>query len=204
MKSKFTLLFVPAMASLCFAQGDSVSKNEVALGLGGIPALTRSNTPSLDAGSGVAFQVNYGRQLLRADKVAIYGEFNFLASPLREVSSSVSSVTREFATLYLTPGIRVKLFPRSKVSLYAVAGGGYGDYEQSKMRIDGRPNPAPREISRAVVDFGAGVDVWAWRFIAFRGEARDFFTGSPNYNLSTIFGGQHNIVATGAVVLRWH
>jgi hypothetical protein len=172
--------------------------------LGGIPSLPRSNTPSLDAGSGVALQVNYGRQLLRADMVAIFGEFNFLASPLREVSSSVTSATRDFASLYLTPGIRVKLFPRSKFSLYAVAGGGYGDYEQSRMRIDGRPNPAPREISRGVVDFGTGVDVRVWRFIAFRGEARDFFTGSPNYNLSTISGGQRNVVATGAVVLRWH
>jgi hypothetical protein len=34
-------------------------------------------TPSLDAGSGVAFQVNYGRRLLSGREVALYGEFNF-------------------------------------------------------------------------------------------------------------------------------
>jgi hypothetical protein len=48
------------------------------------------------------------------------------------------------------------------------------------------------------------VDVRVWRFIAVWGEARDFFTGSPDYNIATISGGQHNVVATGGIVLRWH
>ena len=47
-------------------------------------------------------------------------------------------------------------------------------------------------------------DVHVWRFVALRGEARDFYTGSPNYNIASISGGQHNIVATGAFVIRWH
>jgi hypothetical protein len=204
MKSKLKLLMLPAMAGLCFAQEESAGKNELALGLGGIPALSRSNAPGLDAGSGVALQVNYGRQFLSFRKVAILGEVNFLASPLRDVSSSVATATHDFASLYLTPGIRVKLFPASKFSPYAVVGGGYADYEQSTTRIDGRPNPVSREIARGVFDFGAGVDVRVWRFIALRAEARDYFTGSPIYNISTISGGQHNIAATGGVVLRWH
>jgi len=92
----------------------------------------------------------------------------------------------------------------SKISPYAVVGGGYADYEQSLTRIDNRPNQASRELSRGVFDFGAGVDVRVWRFVALRGEARDYYTGSPNYNVASISGGQHNIVATGAFVLRWH
>ena len=83
-------------------------------------------------------------------------------------------------------------------------GGGYADYEQSLTRIDGRPNQASRELARGVFDFGAGLDVHVWRFVALRGEARDFYTGSPNYNISSISGGQHNVVATGAFVLSWH
>jgi len=61
MKTKFTVLFLTAFAALCFAQEDTAPTNELAFGLGGVPALSRSDTPSLDAGSGVAFQVNYGR-----------------------------------------------------------------------------------------------------------------------------------------------
>jgi hypothetical protein len=50
-------------------------------------------------------------------------------------------------------------------------------------RIDGRPNQVSPELARGVFDFGARVDVHLWRFLAIRGEARDFYTGSPNYNI---------------------
>ena len=98
----------------------------------------------------------------------------------------------------------MKFLPASRLSPYVAVGGGYADYEQSTKQIDGRPNTAPRELARGVFDFGAGFDVRVWRFLALRGEARDFYSGSPNYNLAGISGGQHNVVATGAVVVRWH
>jgi opacity protein-like surface antigen len=202
MKAKLTLFLLPA--ALCLAQEDTAHKNELAFGLGGIPALSRSNSPSLDAGSGVAFQANYGRRFLRANKWALYGEINFIASPLREVFSSVTTATHDFASLYVTPGIRVNLRPASRISPYGVIGGGYADYEQSFTRLDGQRNQASRELARGVFDFGAGVDVRIWRFVALRGEARDFYTGAPNYNVQSISGGQHNVVVTGAFVLGWH
>jgi opacity protein-like surface antigen len=199
---KFALLLLPA--AFCLAQESAAPKNELAFGLGGIPALSRSDSPRLDAGSGVAFQVNYGRRIVNGNTVALYGEINVIANPLRDVSTAITTSTHDFASLYVTPGIRVKFRPASRISPYAVVGGGYADYEQSSTRIDGRPNPAPRELARGVFDFGAGVDVRVWRFVALRGEARDFYTGSPNYNVASISGGQHNVVATGAFVLRWH
>jgi opacity protein-like surface antigen len=177
MQTRLTLLLLSAFAITSFAQEDAAHKNEPDFGLGGIPALSRSNTPSLDAGSGVAFQVIYGRLLLSGHNLGLYGEFNFLASPLRDVSSSVPTATHDFASLYLTPGIRVKFKPASRISPYAVAGGGYADYEQSTTRIDGQPNPVSRQLARGVFDFGAGVDVRVWRFIILRGEARDFTPG---------------------------
>ncbi len=152
----------------------------------------------------MAFQVNYGRRFLKGRKVALYGEINALANPLRDVSSSIPTATHDFASLYITPGIRVKFLPTSRISPYALVGGGYADYEQSTTRIDGQPNPVSRELARGVFDFGAGVEVHVWRFVALRGEARDFYTGSPAYNLAGVSGGQHNVVATGALVLGWH
>jgi hypothetical protein len=58
-KTEFTL---PAMAVSCLALEDTAHKNELAFGLGGLPALTRNEAPSLETGSGVAFQMNYGRR----------------------------------------------------------------------------------------------------------------------------------------------
>jgi opacity protein-like surface antigen len=204
MRAIHTLLLLPAIAVLCSGQEQSAPKNELAFGLSGLPSLSRSDAPSLNAGAGVGLQVNYGRRFLEGNKFALYGEVNFLASPLREVSSSVTSATKNFASLYITPGVRLKVLPKSRISPYFAIGGGYADYEQSTTEINGQPNPASRQLARGVFDFGAGVDVHVWRWVALRGEARDFYTGSPNYNLASISGGQHNVVAGGAVVLRWH
>jgi hypothetical protein len=76
-------------------------------------------------------------------------------------------------------------------------GGGYADYEQSTTEINGQRNPASRELARGVFDFGAGVDVRVWRWVALRGEARDFYSGSPDYNVASLSGGQHNVFAAG-------
>jgi hypothetical protein len=89
----------------------------------------------------------------------------------------------------------VKFKPASSVSPYAVVGGGYADYEQSTTRIEGQSNSASRELARGAFDFGAGVDVRVWRFVALRGEARDLYTGSPGYNVAAISGGPVGFVA---------
>src|SRR5439155_1679027 len=64
------------------------------------------------------------------------------------------------------------------------------------------PN-ALRYIHRGAFDFGAGLDTKLRRWIGARGEIRDFYTGSPAYNLPGITGGQHNVVASGGFVLKW-
>jgi opacity protein-like surface antigen len=197
-------IFLAAAAAVGLAQEGEEHKNELAFGLGGLPSFSRNDAPNLSAGSGVGFQVNYGRRFLDRNRFALYGEINFLASPLRDVSSSITSATKNFASLYVTPGVRLKISPRSRISPYFAIGGGYADYEQSTAQLDGRPNPGSRQLARGAFDFGAGVDVHVWRFVALRGEARDYYTGAPNYNVPSISGGQHNLVATGAFVLQWH
>src|SRR5258707_11980182 len=93
MKAKFTLLLLPAMAAICLAQEETAHKNELAFGLGGIPALSRAATPRLDAGSGVALQMNYGRRFLTGNNAALYAEIIFLGRPLRDLSPSVTTAT---------------------------------------------------------------------------------------------------------------
>ena len=140
---------------------------------------------------------------MAGNKIALYGEVNLLASPLRDVSSNIASATKNFASLYVTPGVRLKFFPTSAISPYAVVGGGYADYEQSTALLNGQANPASRELARGVFDFGAGVDVHVWRCIALRGDARDFYTGAPAFNLASITGGQQNVAISGGFVVRW-
>lgn len=182
---------------------ESAPQHEIGLTLGGFFGSNRKLPQGpLELGGGAALQANYGYKFVERSKAALYGEVHFLASPQRLVSSIDQSLTRDIATIYVTPGIRVKFFPRAAMSPYFAVGGGYAVYEQSLNRLDGQPNPAPRTIHRGAFDFGAGVDVKFWRFVGLRGEIRDFYSGSPAYNAPSP-SGQHNVMAGGGFVLRF-
>ncbi len=173
-------------------------KHELGLTLG---RLTGGSRGEVDLGGGTALQANYGVRIAGGGAAAFYGEFTLLASPLRDVASPNSLATRDFATLYLTPGLRVKLAPGSSVSPYIAFGGGYALYEQSTHQRNGLPNPAPRHVHRAAFVYGGGVDVRLEPWLALRGEIRDFYTGSPAFNVR-VPGRQHNIAVSGGFVLR--
>jgi len=192
------LLLLPLSA---LAQ-EHAPKNELAFQLSGFAATNRE-APSLRLGSGIALQSNFARRIFEKRSYALYGEVHFLASPLREVRSTVDTATRDVATLYVTPGVRVKFAPRSRVSPYLAGGGGLAWYEQSRTQLNGSPNAAPRELLRGAFGLGGGVDVGVLRWLALRGEIRDFYTGAPAYNLAWIRGGQHNVAIGAAFVIRW-
>ncbi len=179
-------------------------KHELGLTLGRLEKGSRGAAPTnLELRSGTALQANYGYRLMGGEKASLYGEVHMLASPLRDVSSTNLTLTRDVASLFVTPGLRLKFAPLARVAPYVAIGGGYALYEQSTSRIDGQPNSAPRSIHRGAISVGGGVDVRFWRFISFRAEIRDFYTGSPAFNSAAITGGQHNVVAGGGFVLRF-
>ena len=39
--------------------------------------------------------------------------------------------------------------------------------------------------------------------LVLRGEVRDFFTGQPRLNIARSGGGQHNVIVSGGIVLRF-
>lgn len=188
------LLLIPALA---FAQEPAVSRNELAFQLGGL-------TSSANLGPGVGLQANYGRRLWVGRNAALYSEVHLLASAQRIVDSADNRATRDVASLYITPGVRLKFFPTATLSPYLAVGGGVAWYEQSRTDLAGRTNPAPRELLRGAFDFGGGADLRVRRWLSLRSEIRDFYTGVPAYNLVTVRGGQHNPVAGAALVIGWH
>ena len=179
------------------------ARHEVGLTLGGLLSSERTgDATQLNLGSGIAFQANYGYRLLGSRNIALFGEVHLLASPLRNVTSTDSTLTRDVASLFITPGIRVKFFQSRRIAPYAAIGGGWADYEQSTLTLGGAANSAPRTVNHGAFDYGGGFDVKLWRFVGLRTEIRDFYTGSPSYNTGQIHGGQHNVVAGGGLVLR--
>jgi opacity protein-like surface antigen len=178
-------------------------QHEIALTLGRAAGQSRSAPAgTLSIGGGTAFQANYAYRFARIKKADIWGEAHFLATPLQQVESVNRAATRDYASLYVIPGVRVKFAPGARLSPYVAIGGGYALFEQSLSRIDGSPNPAPRFTHRGALAFGGGLDVRVWRFLSARWEVRDFYSGNPTFNTPVVGSGMHNIVVGGGIVLR--
>jgi len=172
--------------------------------LGGVLKQDRKiGSSSLSLGSGMSLHANYGVRLAGGDKAAVYGAVNFIASPLRDVTTANRLAIRDFATIYLTPEIRVKLAPGSPIAPFVFAGAGLAVYEHSLLNIAGAASGVARTSNTGTVTYGAGVDVRGWRWIGLRGEIRDNYTGSPLFNAGSGAGRQHNPTVAGGLVLRF-
>jgi hypothetical protein len=66
----------------------------------------------------------------------------------------------------------------------------------------GGPNPGS-STNTGVLQFGVGLDVWIWSRWGARMEARDFYSGIPDYNVDTGRSRQHNYYVGVGVIHRF-
>jgi len=100
---------------------------ELAFSLGGIPGQIRSfhgSAGTAQISADRSFGINYGHHFLGANIAALYGEVEFAAIPNRGVTSATATVPQSYASLYFTPGLRLKFFPSCRLSPWAAIGGG--------------------------------------------------------------------------------
>jgi len=197
----FALLFLAAGTITVPARAQN---QELTFSLGGIPGQARSlkgsnSTAQISADRSLG--LNYGHRLLGVKVATLYGEVEFVALPNRPVASG-TVVPHDYASLYVTPGLRLKFFPNSRLSPWCAIGGGYALYEESAQLSNGQ-NTTNKFLNRGVFEYGGGLDYRLFRFIGLRGEIRDFFSGNPNLNNALSSGTQHNVVASGGIILHF-
>jgi len=129
----------------------------------------------------------------------------YLEVPIAGISSQKITVGTPSATLdhlttiFVTPGVRLKLLPISPISPWVSAGFGLAHYSSEDAGV----------TNKGAVQFGGGVDFKTrLPVLAIRAEARDFLTGDPKFALvppRTRSGGlhHHNILVGGGFVLRF-
>ena len=180
--------------------------NDITFSLGGIPSQSRPfrgpATGSTQISADVSLGANYGHRFLDAEFVALYAEIQFVALPNRSVTAATAVVPQNYASLYVTPGLQLKVLPRARLSPWAALGCGYALYEQSAKLSNGQ-NTTNEFLNRGVFDFGGGLDYRLFRFFGLRGEVRDFVSGNPNLNVALSSSTQHNIVASGGISVRF-
>jgi len=200
------LLVFLALALLAATSPAVAQSNDITLSLGGIPSQSRSfrspSAGSVQISPDVSLGANYGHRLLDTEFTAIYGEILFVALPNRRLTAPTTTVPQNYASLYVTPGLRLKVLPTARLSPWVAVGGGYALYEQSAKLSNGQ-NTTSKFLNRGVFDFGGGLDYRLFRLFGLRGEVRDFVSGNPNLNVALSSSTQHNIVASGGISVRF-
>jgi hypothetical protein len=133
-------------------------------------------------------------------------EIEVTVLPPRIVKSLSEAVPQSYDSLYVTPGLRLEFVPRAPLRPWIVAGGGYTLYLQSQVLTNGQKFSV-HIVNRAAIDYGGGLDYRVWRSkhyswsLNLRGQVRDFVSGNPSFNAPLTSSVQHNIVASGGVVV---
>lgn len=151
---------------------------------------------------GYALGASYAHRFIESGRTSLYAGVELVANPQRTISSPNAFVTRDVATLYVTPHVMAKFRVSERFTPWALVGGGVSLYEQSEFVTGGNRNPASRDVTHGAFVYGGGVDVPVWRSVSLRGHIEDFYTGNPSYNVP-VSGGQHNVLVGAALVYGW-
>jgi hypothetical protein len=193
----FTAFAVALLAVGCVS---AQSSDEFSLTVG---ALSGGNPNAvggpLDLGSNVAFQANFAHRYRDMKWAALYFEVNVMGSPVRHLSGTPVSATNTLRSVFVTPGLRLQFAPQERLTPFLDAGGGYAFYDSSSTSIAGGVTPSSGTTSTYAVDFGGGVDIVASKRYVIRTDARGFYTGHPNFGV-TSSGGLFNFVLSAGVV----
>jgi hypothetical protein len=112
----------------------------------------------LDVAGG--FQINYAFQLIETVAGRLYVEVPFILTGAVRTSAAFGQVSTSVgSTIFLTPGVRWKFTPWSRLSLYAAAGGGLASFDGLyASTINGRKVAQLGRSSTGAFEFGLGLD----------------------------------------------
>jgi hypothetical protein len=213
-QARFAVLAMVVFASSAVA-GAQDYKNEVTGIIGRMfisdQGISGPNAPSINpfvrSGHGLTFEVNYSHSLWFTPIYQISGEVPAAFNLDEKLGSGGPVVPISYRQIFVTPALRLNLFPATAVSPWVSFGGGFAYFtENSQLIYDAGPNPG-KSTTSGVLQGGLGLDVNPFqhhlRQLGFRGQVRDFWSGTPDLPLAdTGKTRQHNYFAGGGVI--WH
>ena len=137
--------------------------------------------PYIRFGKGLTVEGSYARRLLLNPVFSIAAEVPLIFDPDENLHAGGQSlVPKYYKALFITPSVRVNLFPTTAVSLWGSVGGGFGHISQNKLTLYDLPNTGTNTTS-GVLQYGIGLDVKLTNSVIVRAEARDFWAGEPDF-----------------------
>ncbi len=213
-KQAVLAVLIMGMSILAASAAAQDEKNELTGMLGRIfisdQGIHGANAPTINpfvrSGKGLTFEVDYARHLFGTEVYAISAEVPAVFNLDEDLGSGGDVVPSGYQQIFVTPAIRLNLFPSTRVSPWASFGGGFGHFSESSNLNYYGANPGGSTTS-GVLQVGLGLDVSPFgrrmRHFSIRGEFRDFWSGTPDLPLAdTGKTRQHNYFVGGG--MTWH
>jgi len=183
---------VPLTVLLFFAVAVSAQSNELAITAGGYFPINSQ----VNAGDAFAVGGSFAHRIAGLPLVSLYAElpvfatFNSTTSAFQTANGKAS-----YSTLFVTPGLKLKIAPEFPISPYVLAGGGIVHFSKSNVATDS-------STYSGTFDVGGGLDWKIFPFFSARGEVRDFYSGSPDI-ASGFSERQHQLITSVGLVFRF-
>lgn len=201
MNKSFLHTFVVIVVILLLSAAAWAQKVEVALTVGAYHPVNNS----FSSGNAFAIEGNIAGRLASVPFLSLYLELP-VAGTMQDVPVSSTALTSagSYSSLFVTPGLRLKLAPALPISPYVAVGGGLAHFNRSASQT---PSGASSSINKGVFDIAGGLDFKIFPMLSLRAEVRDFYSGSPELSLNQVTGTfdqrQHNILGTAGLVLHF-
>lgn len=204
MRAARILLLASIVASLWTTEAlaqEARGRFEAGLLVGWTKTSAEGSALTFDVSS--TYQATFAWRIWQGNAASLSIEVPFLAAPALGVKTEGGALPKEYASLYLTPGVRVTYRPERRVSLFGAVGGGYARYSESKLRLDNSPNPQQQDTNAGALQLGGGINVRGSDWLGLRGEVRDLYTGPRNFSVATPGERVHNVIGSVGIVLRF-
>jgi len=196
-------LIIGAVVAVCtFVAQAAAQKNELSgilgrtfvsdQGIQGAP----SNDPHLSFGNGWTFEVNYARRVADAGLFSLALEVPFVVNADEDVHAYTNPFLG-YRSYFVTPAARLNVFPDLAVSPWVSFGGGFGHFSGNSGS-----GLSTAGTTTGALQGGLGLDVRIFGHFSLRGEAREFWSGVPQLNVTTGKSRQYNLFAGAGIV--WH
>jgi hypothetical protein len=168
-------------------------KNDIALTAGGY---FNVSSP-LSLGAAPALEGTFAHRIASVPLLGVYAELPVAGSFSSNIPTiSGISVVRSYTSLFITPGLRVRLAPSFPLSPYVSAGLGYARFNRQLF------TGGSTSDSTFAFDVGGGLDIKFLPIVGLRAEVRDFNSGGVGLE-TLVLGRQNNVFVTAGITLRF-
>jgi len=162
--------------------------------------------PTIHFGKSLSFEAEYAHKFFITPVFSIAGEVPFMYANNIKINAGAyqfAVAPESLKAMFLTPAVRLNVFPTTAVSPWVSLGAGFGHFSQSSTLDYGGVNPG-KSTTSFTMQGGLGLDVKAWKQLSIRGEVRDFWSGEPDFPLAaTGKSRQHNYLVGGGAFWRF-